>query len=219
MTLERCSFSKITTTTWSGRGTTTPLLPPFLPPAGGKKAIVSELRGLAGRRVTKLPGAAGIPVAELQGLAGCRVAKLPAIAGVPVADLWDSAGHMVAIPVAEPNWTIGLAADDGSAAVQAESPISSITATAQPIHRGKARPLNSFAAPERSMRTIQRGHIPSAQPPKRRRRLHGVRLTLQSPSGHTANGRFWPPSHVGGAAPGERGDSVTIAAECSASQP
>ena len=43
---------------------------------------VSELRGLAGRRVTKLPGVAGIPVAELQGLAGCRVAKLPAIAGI-----------------------------------------------------------------------------------------------------------------------------------------
>src|SRR4029453_355939 len=132
MTLERCSFSKITTTTWSGRGTT---------------AMVSGLRGLAGRRVTKLPGDAGIPIADLR----------------------DSAGHMVAIPVAEPNGTVGLAADDESAAVQTENPISSITATAQPIHGGKARPWNSFAAPERSMRTIQRGLISSAQPPRRRR--------------------------------------------------
>jgi hypothetical protein len=84
MMLERCSFSKITTTTWSGRGTTAA----FLPPAGG--TTVPELRGLP------------------------------------------------AIPVAEVRGTGGVAADRGSAAVHAESPIRSVMATGQPIHPEKA---------------------------------------------------------------------------------
>src|SRR4249919_3171665 len=85
MTLERCSFSKITTTTWSGRGTTAL----FLPPGGG--ITVLELRGLA------------------------------------------------ATPVAEVRGTVGVAADRGSAAVQAETAISSTIATDHPIRLGKAR--------------------------------------------------------------------------------
>ena len=82
MMLERCSFSKITITTWSGRGTTALFLPAF-----GCK--VSELRGLA------------------------------------------------AVPLAEVCGAVDVAADRGSVAVQAVTPLSKIMAREQATHRRK----------------------------------------------------------------------------------
>jgi hypothetical protein len=96
MTLERCLFSKITTTPWSGRSTTSPFL------VGGPRLH----RGL---------------------LRGSLASRWPSSTEPPA-----TGGHHVAMLGS----TSGVAADGGAAAMQAESPISSIVATGLPIHRG-----------------------------------------------------------------------------------
>jgi hypothetical protein len=124
MTLARCSFSKITTTTWFGRGGTAPFFSPSLTPVHG--TMVSEPRG------SPHPGWPGARGVYRHPFAGLRV-----VAGM-AADLRASAARTVAIPVGELKGTAGMPADCGSLAMQAENPISSVMATAQPDHRGKA---------------------------------------------------------------------------------
>jgi hypothetical protein len=64
-----------------------------------------------------------------------RLLKLAGARKLGVCELGGSVGVLVA----ELRGTVGMAVDGESAAVQVESALSSIMATAQPIHRGKAR--------------------------------------------------------------------------------
>ena len=76
-------------------------------------------------------------MAGARGFTGIPFAGLRVVGGM-AADLRASAARTAAILVGELKGTAGMPADCGLAAMQAESPISSVMATAQPDHRRKA---------------------------------------------------------------------------------
>src|SRR4029453_2657399 len=121
ITLERCLFSKITTTIWSGRGT----------------AAFSFL-GAGG-----LPGAcifSGLGSAAGWGVGSARafgVGRTPAF-GRGSSMAWVFVGS-VGTTVGRPLEGAGAAVDDGSATAQAADTKSNIPAAAQP-NLGKTRP-------------------------------------------------------------------------------
>ena len=129
MTLERCLFSKITITMWSGRS----VLGLF--GAGcdffwvGRRAAVFGSLG-AGRRTLAFGflGAGGTAVAGVLRADGAISAIFFGAAGTPVEELWDG---------------LGIAVDDGSTAVQAVDASSKIPAMLKPVHRSEPRTWNS----------------------------------------------------------------------------
>jgi mannose-6-phosphate isomerase-like protein (cupin superfamily) len=144
MTLERCLFSKITTTMWSGRS------PAVLGLVGADRNFFGAARRAAvfgslgaGRRTLAFNflGMGGATAAGVLRADGAVAPIFFGAAGMPVEELWDG---------------LGIAVDDGSTAVQAVDASSKIPAMLKPVHRGEPRTWNSPLDSKYSELFIQR---------------------------------------------------------------
>jgi hypothetical protein len=146
ITLDRCLFSKITTTMWSGRR----------PTVLGLFGVGRTFFG-AGRRVADfdLFGAGRRTVAfDFLDAGGTTALGVSGEGGATATDFFGAAGTTVEEVL---DWP-GVAVDDGSAAVQAVDASSSVPAMVRLVHRGEPRTWNSPLDSKYSEFSIQRVH-------------------------------------------------------------